>query len=117
MKLGVIVNSQRALENLSNCPLSISIAWELKKFIKAINPEYVSFEELRNQKVLQYGKKVEGSQQWNVLPENNDAFQKDMAELLNKDIDVTIPQFKISDLGNVSLSASDLIMLDYLIIG
>jgi hypothetical protein len=55
MKLSQLINSKKALEALLKGSLPINIAWELKKFIKGINPELTSYDEIRNQKIVELG--------------------------------------------------------------
>jgi hypothetical protein len=121
MKLETIINSKQAIENLSKQNLPIRIAFELKTFIQKLNPEFTAFFELRNAKMKEYGTpgevKPDGSQVFTFTPENTEKFNAEINEVLDKDIDADIPVIKISDLEKkeVSISAADLIILEWLI--
>jgi hypothetical protein len=126
MKLRTLIESKQSLENLLKGSLPINVAWELKKFVKLANPELSSFEELRNQKIIELGyeKEVDGNTVSEVKKENLPVFRKDIEELMDKDIDIIPPQIKISDLigyknidgKEINISTADLMLLDWLII-
>lgn len=125
MKLGQIANSKNALTTLLKCSLPIGIAWELKKFAKITNDAVVSFEEIRNQKIMEMGVEDENKKGvYSVKPENMGIYQKEMNELLDKDIDAVVPQIKIADLlsyrdangKQIEIDAEQLLSLDWLIV-
>lgn len=129
MKLKTLVESKLALESLLKGSLPISIAWELKKFLKVVNPELSTFEELRDQKVRELGEEIldetgKSTGQIKVKETNIHQYVETINELLSKDIDVTVPQIKIKELleykdvkgKQIELTTSDLFLLDWLII-
>lgn len=121
MQLGKIVEGKEALANLSKGNLPIHIAWELKKFIKSVDTEVLAFEEVRNQKIREMGEQV--GDVFTVKPENLPRFNSEIIELLDKDIQVNIPEINIQQLleykdsqgKQIDISATDLIKLDWLI--
>jgi len=126
MKLKTLIESKIALENLIKGSLPINIAWDLKKFIKVINPELSSYEELRTQKIIELGEEFEEDKvkKYKVKDENSNLFATLMNELLEKEITVVIPQIKIKELleykdangKHIEITTSDLMILDWLII-
>jgi len=122
IKLQKLVESKEALARLIKCSLPIGITWDLKGFIKKIDVELTTFEEIKNQKIIELGEEVfdEGgnSQGTKVKPENINEFHKIVGELFDKDIDITVPEIKIDTLKNcnIDISVSDLMILDWLII-
>ena len=127
MKLITLIESKTALEKLLTGSLPINIAWDLKKFIKVANPELTSYQEIRDQKIIEFGEKLKdesGQEAHKVKDKNLPAFTKLMDELLNKDIDIVVPQIKIKDLMDykdvngkgININTSDLIILDWLIV-
>jgi ribose 5-phosphate isomerase len=113
MKLAELVNSTKALQDLLTQKLPIELAFELKTFISKLNPELSSYDEIRNEKVKQYGGKTDDG--FTVLPENLDVFFKEIAELLDKEIDCVPPVVKIKDLKGCTMSIADLTILSWLI--
>lgn len=125
MKLSQLINSKEPLEKLLKNSLPIKVAWELKKFTKEVNSEFATYDELRVQKVIEMGvesKEVKGT--YNVKPENLEAFAKEISELLDKDVEIQVPQIKIGDLleykdvngKGIDITASELMLLDWLIV-
>jgi len=113
MKLRQLVESKTVLETLMKSSLPINIAWELRTFIKIINPELTSFDEIKNDKIKELGETIsEGNIK--VKDENIPEFIKCLNELLDKELDIKIPQIKIGDMKDVSISPAELLILDYL---
>jgi hypothetical protein len=127
MKLEQLVNSKVALSNLVKGSLPIGIAWKLKKFILVINPELESFDEIRNQKIIEMGYQVMKDEvptgTYQVKNENLELFTSAIKELLEKEVEVTIPEIKIDELlsykdangKGIEITAGDLMLLDWLI--
>ena len=127
MKLQTLVLSKLALVKLDNSNLPIGISWNLKKLIKVVMPEINSFEELRTQKIIEMGEKYRdehGKEMAKLKPENQEEFIKVLAELLDKDIEVTVPTIKIKELlaykdvngKGIEISSAELLLLDWLIV-
>lgn len=128
MKLETLVKSKTALETFSKCSLPIDIAWDLKLFVKEINPELSSFSEINHQTIVELGENeiIEGKETGNikVTPENMNKYRDTMNKILDKEVDVKVPIIKIADLlaykdndGNkISISRNDLELLDWLIV-
>jgi hypothetical protein len=126
IKLKTLVESKTALEGLLKGSLPISIAWELKKFLKVANDELITFEELRTAKIIEMGEPYideNGQKQHKVKPELFPEYIKVINELAEKEVDVIVPQIKIKDLINykdvngkeIEIKVNDLIVLDWLI--
>jgi len=126
MILKTLLESKTALESLLKGSLPIDIAWDLKKFIKIINPELASYEEIRTQKVIEMGYEYQedNKKMHKVKDENVNEFAKQINDLLNKEIDVVVPQIKINDLKEykdvngkkIDISIEHLMSLDWLIV-
>jgi len=128
MKLRTLIESKTSLESLSKGSLPINISWELKKFIKSVNPELIIFEELKNEKIIELGEEyvdpVDNLKKSKVKDKNMKKYTELMDELLDKDITVSVPQIKIKDLVDyknangkgIEINTGDLILLDWLII-
>lgn len=128
IKLSTLVNSQSALKNLIAQNLPIGMAWELKKFIGKINPEIVAFEQLKNEKIIAYGEDViEGEKKTGavrVKEENVPVYLEEVNEILQKEIDVDLPEIKMDEIIKYNeklskpaeMSIQDLMTLDWLIV-
>lgn len=122
IKLQRLIDSKEAMTRLVKCSLPIGITWDLKVFIKKIDIELNTFEEIKNQKIKELGEEVfdesNKSSSIRVKPENIEEFYKIMHELSDKNIDIIIPEIKINILKecNINISVLDLMTLDWLII-
>lgn len=129
MKLELLIQSAIALSELVKKSLPINISWELKKFIRIAGPEIKTFEELKDQKIREMGEEVlteDGNPtgQVKVKAEFMQEYIKIMSELAEKEIEVKIPEIKISELleyrdvngRKVEISTEDLMILDWLIV-
>lgn len=123
MNLKTIISGKKALLKLSQSPIPIAIAWELKKFLKAINSELIAYEEIRNQKIKEYGSEISKGK-FTLLPENIEKFNQEMIELADKEISTEPPLINIKTLidykdasGNtLSLSAQELLSIDFIFV-
>jgi len=123
MKLKDLVNSKPSLLAFSKSVLPIGIAFDMKKFLKSVDAELVAYEEVRSAKVKELGEET-SPETYSVKAENLLLFQSAMAEIADKEIEVVIPKISIEELKNykdvngngVSISSSDLLQLDWLIV-
>ena len=127
MKLRTVIDSKESLEKLMKCSLPINIAWELKKFVKSVNVELVSYEEIKNDKIIEMGEKYvdeTGTEKLKVKDKNIQKFISEMNLLLDKDIESVPIQIKIKDLmeykdvdgKGIDITTPDLMNLDWLIV-
>jgi len=125
MKLRTLIESKSALESLLIGSLPINIAWELKKFIKFVNPELTTFEEIKNEKIRELGEKFEenGKEQFRVKEKNTKKYTELMDELLDRELTAAVPYINIKELVDhrdvngkgISINTGDLEKLDWLI--
>jgi hypothetical protein len=123
MKLGTLINSRSALMTLSLNPLPLKIGWELKLFIKQVNPELTSFDELKLEKIKELGSEIK-SDFFQVKKENEQEFYKWLNDIYEKEIEIKIEPIKFPDIINfedkngngIILSTDNLLALDWLII-
>lgn len=127
MKLKKLVESKTALEMLLKSPLPIGIAWELKNLVTEVNPLLSSFEELKNQKIIELGEEQKSNGKvvgHTVKPENMEEFIKVTNELLEKEVEISVPQIKIKELKDykdvngkgIEMTTGQLMTLEWLIV-
>lgn len=133
MKLIEIVSSVESLNKLSETKLPASVAFSLSKFLKSVTLDVENYNKVRGEKVIEYGlpaigadgKQIvdeKGNLQYTFadpvtkeLTENGKKFVAELAELENKELDLTIPEVKISDLGKAEIEPKYLVSLQWLI--
>lgn len=107
-----IVFSKAAIEKLIGLNLKASTAFKLARIVREVNQTLGDFEKERIRLANKYGE-AEGD---NIVlkPECMDDFQAEIDELLNLNLDMN-DKIGIDELGDVSLSAADILMLEWLI--
>ena len=123
MKLGTIIDSRfhEALNKLSQQPLPLKTAFKLKGISKAVRDEYAKYEEVRQLALQKHGlKNDDGSLQLDdtnnvkFSAEGMKEFVAELGELTA--MDVSLPSVKVSELGNISVTLSDVELLDGVVV-
>lgn len=124
LKLRTLVNSVAATRNFLALDFPLSDAWEIKKFFMKLNPELEVYEELRKKTIIKYGMPIPGTQDYQVKAEHIMQYQKEIEELLDKEVEMEIIKIKMEDLLELEkklgkefkISVTDLIQLDWFIV-
>lgn len=105
MRLAAMLNVdfQNALLALGNERVALPTAYKIKKVVKLINEELVTYNELFA-KIQSRHKPAEGQEV------DQEAFMKDYLELVNMEIET--PKIKLSELQNATITTKDLVILD-----
>lgn len=111
MKLWVIINSLQPIEKLVQLKMNVQDAFDLLRFVKSLDPEIKSFNELREAKIKELWEEKEGVTR--VKPENEPEFYKYLDELAQKEIDIQPPKIKKEELKG-DIEVSTLSALDFL---
>lgn len=123
MKLGVLIDNRfhEALNKLALQPLPLKAAFKLKGISKAVQAEYTKYEEVRQSALQKHGLKNEDGSL--VLDDNKNvkfnedgikAFQIELQELTS--MDITLPSIKVSEMGNIDMTLSEVELLDGVIV-
>lgn len=122
MKLSTIINSNftNAMSKIIRNDLPIKTAFKLKKIVSKLNEETARYNEVRQEYIKRY---AELDSSGEVISENGIAvfkdeesknkFYSDLQDLLNMNIEVD--KLSINELGNISVSAADLLALEDLL--
>ena len=103
---------------ISNSPifgkeLPVQVAYKFSKLGKALMEELKLVEDQRMKMIQKYdGVLSEDKTQFSFTPENGEAFQKEMMELLTLPIEVPFQPLPVEKLGNVSLTPNELLALE-----
>ena len=103
-----------SLVKLAAMDLPSKQAYWLKRIVKAAESEVRQAEEVRVQLVKKYGEEGEGGIIV-VNTENTEAFTGELNEMLEAEIDLPGDGVTLESLGDIKLSAIDLMKLDWLI--
>ena len=115
MKLQEIIASEQAISNLLKEKLPINAAFDLKMFVFSVDKELKAFYEIRDSKIQEYGEDIGGGQ-YQIKDESKiEEFKSELALMLDKDIDIPLPDIKREYLAKAEISTQDLITLNWLI--
>jgi hypothetical protein len=121
IKLAQIINSEKALKNLLELKLPVKIAYKLSKLVDKMQPELKIFDEQKLSLVKKLGVATENPGEFQVLPKNMEEFREDLKKLLDIDVNLEFGEGKglekisLADLGDISISPQDLLVLNWLI--
>ena len=119
-----IINDVGLLLNLSNIQLPVRTSYVISRNIKKIEKELEIYNTERQKLLDKYAEKnedgslkVDENDQLKIPNENLKAWNKDINELLDIEIDIDIHKFNIKDLlnSNCEITANELILIDYMI--
>lgn len=119
-----IINDVGLLLKLSNIQLPVRTSYVISRNIKKIEKELEIYNEERQKLLDKYAEKnedgslkVDENDQLKIPNENLKAWNKDINELLDIEIDIDIHKFNIKDLlnSNCEITANELILIDYMI--
>ena len=113
--LNQIYTAQSTIEKILKMDMPVKEAFLWRKLVKAINEELGQFEGCRKGLVDKYAEKdAEG--RFNLLEENKEAFNSEIQELLTVEMELNIKPLDLSKLGNIKVSAIDIMALEPFIV-
>jgi len=118
LKMFNIKASKEYLDILGGLKLKALTSFKIKNIINQVNSQYEKYIETQNERIKYYGQEVQGEiDQYKFSPENKIKIQKELDELLNKEIELDFEQLSIEDLGDIEIEANLLVNLDWLFKG
>lgn len=120
MKLKDLINGLEALNNLAEQKLPILVSFNIGLFIKNIADTVKTYEEKRNELIKELGtvnKDAEGKEtgKFDFTKENAVIFNEKINVILDAEIDVKVPEIKLSDLSDLKIEPKNLIQLSWLL--
>ena len=120
MVLGEIVAGIEAINKLLDAPLKARTAFRLGKLSKELSPHFETYEKVRQELLEKFGEKVEsddenGQVQYSFANGTAEKFQTELISMLEEKVDVKVRKIKLSELNGASLTARDMMALEWLI--
>ena len=120
MVLGEIVAGIEAINKLLDAPLKARTAFRLGKLSKELSPHFETYEKVRQELLEKFGEKVEsddenGSVQYSFANGTAEKFQTELIAMLEEKVDVKVRKIKLTELNGASLTARDMMALEWLI--
>lgn len=114
VKIAEIVNAYKVVNKLKELKdINISVAYEIRKLVKAIEEKAKSFEDARIATVTALGTFKTDNGDEMLLPEKQEEFVKQMEELLSKAEQLDITKLSFNSIkDSKGLTAGDLELLD-----
>ena len=118
-----IVNDANLLGNLTHKQLPIKVSYAIAKNISKIEKELEIYNKERQKLIEKYclkdeeGNLIDENNQFKIADGNLEAWNKDMNELLDIEIDINIHKFSKDDLfnSNCNITPGELMLIDYMI--
>ena len=119
MVLGEIVAGIEAINKLLDAPLKARTAFRLGKLSKELSPHFETYEKVRQELLEKFGEKVEsdeenGQVQYSFANGTAEKFQTELMAMLEEKVDVKVRKIKLSELNGSSLTARDMMALEWL---
>ena len=116
--LNEVYGMTRNLTKLTDKELPVRISYRLLKLLKGCSSEMETLEKARIKLVEKYkDDPKEGDKEGDikVSDKNKEKFQEEFTTLLNEEVEIDFVPISIEDLGDISLSANDLLPLQKII--
>lgn len=110
--LAELKSIEPSLNKLIQMQLPIKISYRLAKVLKKISQELATLEETRHMLVKKYGELNEETQQIVVPNDKTQDFVDEMQIILDEIYELEFIPMDIEEMGNVTLSPSDVVNLE-----
>jgi hypothetical protein len=114
-KLAELYALTRSLPKLTQKELPIKTSFKLLKFLKRSSEEIEIAEKTRIKLVEKYAKERKDGEEMKVADENREKFQEEFSSLIEEEVNIDFELISIEELGNISVSAMDLVPLEKII--
>ena len=108
MKLHQIIGAIPALNKISSHELPLKDAYKLSKLLIAIQPDLDFFNHKRIDILNKYGTKAENEENYNIAPQNMDAFKAEMDELGNIETQAQITAVQLPLYDDIKITANEI---------
>ena len=103
-----------SLKKLAQLDLPVKSAFRISRFLKQTENDTKTLNDIRIKLLEEYGEPTGETGQYKVSPDNIDAFKSELAELQSEKAEVDFTPLSLDDLGDINLSAQDLMVIDFL---
>lgn len=120
IKMKILTDSEYGLRSIGALKLPLTSSYKISKAMKAVDAVLEPFYETRTKRIKELGKsqvneKGEETGIFQVKPEHDEQYKKEIDELLDKEVTIDIPKIKLSDLGEEKVEPAALMSLHWMI--
>ena len=112
--LGQLNAALPSLQKLAQLDLPIKSAFRISRFLKQTENDVKALADIRTKILKEFGEPTDEPGQFKVLPDRIDDFKTELEKLQDEEIECDFQPISLEDLGNVALSAQDLLVIDFL---
>lgn len=114
LKLGEIVNSVEALNELIKIKMPVKASYAITRTIKSLSSVLETYNEKRDELMKEFGTPVEGKDgNYTFSKENSQKFTDEIKKLLEVEEDINIHKLKVEDFGDTKIEPK--LLVDFLI--
>jgi len=113
IKLNKLVNAVPAFKILTTQATNAKTAYRLAKTLNTLQAELDVFENTKNKLLLNYQTTNEDGKTV-ISDENVELIKTQLTELLEEEIEININQIPISDLSGMSMTISNMMLIDFI---
>jgi len=116
-----MVSDTNRLSELSKKALPVKVSYAIAKNIGKVEAELISYNAERKKLIDQYAIKennevvVGENGQIGISKESIEAWNKDINDLLDIEVEVVIHKFSVESFGDISMTISELMLIDYMV--
>ncbi len=113
MKLRILVEATEAIQKLLDLRLPSKTSFKIQRSLRPILSELETFENERKALIQRFAQPDDDGR-LQIPPDKMDEFLKEMNDLLDVEIDLSVSKISIEELGDTEMSVRDLLLLEFL---
>lgn len=110
MKLNEIIHAMEGVQALLEKNVKASVGYELSLLIEELDKHYTLYTQKRDELAKKYGTTEDGKQ-YQINPENMNAFTKEMEDLLTVEIGIQANKIKLEAIKDIEIPLKSLMSL------
>jgi len=114
VKLSDLLKMKPVIEKLIAQDVPVVVGYDLITLVRVFEIQLETFSKVRKKLFTKYGEEDKEKKTTTIAKDKVKDFEKEINKLLDKEIKVECKKIKISSLGNIKLSVSDLMVIDVL---
>ena len=114
VKVAKLANAIPSIKYISQQSVPAKVSFKLAKFINILSQELEILELARRNILEKHSKKDEDTENLVIVPEMKEAFEKQMLELFDQEIELHVEEIGINELGGISVPVNHLMALDFM---
>lgn len=117
IELSTLLNSSQVLKKVIGTKLKAKTSWSLIKLIKQLEMEEQNFNEVKTNKIKEFGEYNSENDTYFISPENPNfkTVTQELTEVLQTKIEIPDIKIKLSEIENLEFTIEELLAIEWLI--